>query len=149
MTSTAGYLNRMALEILKRCWGLPGGNRSGVGGWGFSSFVFLGSLSSGGFGFEELRVRMSIAAGVKNVWDPETQEVHGGQTWRQCETFVEDFSVTTNPLGTPELAMEAVKKALPNIVHYPAADNDEALEELSKFMQFPKGQLLVGNGASE
>mmetsp|Transcript_8856 Transcript_8856/g.26604 ORF Transcript_8856/g.26604 Transcript_8856/m.26604 type:complete len:351 (-) Transcript_8856:77-1129(-) len=92
---------------------------------------------------------MSVPVCVKNVWDPETQEVHGGQTWRQCDVFVEDFSVTTNPLGTPESAMQAVRSALGDIVHYPAADNDEALAALSKFMKFPREQLLVGNGASE
>eukprot|EP00189_Rhodosorus_marinus_P009261 CAMPEP_0184753520 /NCGR_PEP_ID=MMETSP0315-20130426/44145_1 /TAXON_ID=101924 /ORGANISM="Rhodosorus marinus, Strain UTEX LB 2760" /LENGTH=352 /DNA_ID=CAMNT_0027232901 /DNA_START=52 /DNA_END=1113 /DNA_ORIENTATION=+ len=92
---------------------------------------------------------MGGANGAVNLWDTETQEVHGGQTWRLCEEFVEDFSVTTNPLGPPTSAMEVVKEVLPEILHYPAADCGEALAALSKLIKFPKNQLLLGNGASE
>ena len=43
------------------------------------------------------------------LWDTETQQYHGGQEWAGLETFVEDFSVTTNPLGTPKHALDAAK----------------------------------------
>jgi len=83
------------------------------------------------------------------AWDTETQEVHGGQTWRLCDNFVEDFSVTTNAFGTPRDALKASTLALEHIHHYPAADCARAIESLSQFMQWPKSQLLIGNGASE
>lgn len=83
-----------------------------------------------------------------SVWDPTTQEVHGGQTWRQLPNFVCDFSVTTNALGTSTTAIRAATEALQEIHHYPAADTKEALDALSKFMGYD-GPLLIGNGASE
>jgi len=35
------------------------------------------------------------------VADNDVTTPHGGQDWRQCSNYVEDFSVTTNGLGTP------------------------------------------------
>ena len=46
------------------------------------------------------------------VWDAATQQYHGGQEWKYLSNFVEDFSVTTNGLGTPVAAMEAAKRAV-------------------------------------
>lgn len=41
-----------------------------------------------------------------------TQTFHGGQDWAHLSNFVEDFSVTTNGLGTPEAAVQAAYKAV-------------------------------------
>jgi len=41
-----------------------------------------------------------------------TQTFHGGQDWAHLSNFVEDFSVTTNGLGTPEGAVQAAYKAV-------------------------------------
>lgn len=46
------------------------------------------------------------------VWDTKTQTYHGGQEHRFIENFVEDFSVTTNFLGTPKTALEAARDAV-------------------------------------
>ncbi|CAN8068788.1 unnamed protein product [Agarophyton chilense] len=87
---------------------------------------------------------------MDKVWDTETQEVHGGQTWRQCPNYTADFSVTTNALGTPASAtVAAVRSVVEDIHHYPAADTREALEALSTFTHWPVDRLLIGNGASE
>lgn len=86
---------------------------------------------------------------MDQVWDTQTQEVHGGQTWRQCNNFISDFSVTTNALGTPTPALLAAKGALSDIQHYPPADNREAVDAISNFISFPASQTLIGNGASE
>ncbi|KAI0567391.1 histidinol-phosphate aminotransferase [Gracilaria domingensis] len=87
---------------------------------------------------------------MEKVWDTETQEVHGGQTWRQCSNYIADFSVTTNALGAPESATAAaVHSVLHDIHHYPAADTLEPLQALSKFIDWPTDRLLIGNGASE
>eukprot|EP00179_Madagascaria_erythrocladioides_P006214 CAMPEP_0198322458 /NCGR_PEP_ID=MMETSP1450-20131203/10934_1 /TAXON_ID=753684 ORGANISM="Madagascaria erythrocladiodes, Strain CCMP3234" /NCGR_SAMPLE_ID=MMETSP1450 /ASSEMBLY_ACC=CAM_ASM_001115 /LENGTH=369 /DNA_ID=CAMNT_0044026077 /DNA_START=39 /DNA_END=1148 /DNA_ORIENTATION=- len=84
------------------------------------------------------------------LWDPETQEVHGGQTWRLLgSSFVEDFSVTTNAFGAPQPAVEAARAALGDIHHYPAADCGAATAALAEFTRWPESQLLLGNGASE
>ncbi|CAN0016454.1 unnamed protein product, partial [Hapterophycus canaliculatus] len=41
-----------------------------------------------------------------------TQTFHGGQDWAHLSNFIEDFSVTTNGLGTPEAAVQAAYKAV-------------------------------------
>lgn len=86
---------------------------------------------------------------MEKVWDTETQEVHGGQTWRQCQNYVADFSVTTNAHGPPTSAVMAAKAALSDIHHYPPADTAEATEAFAQFTSWPADRLLVGNGASE
>lgn len=86
---------------------------------------------------------------MDKVWDTETQEVHGGQTWQTCANFLSDFSVTTNAFGPPEAALRAAHDALSTIQHYPAADNAAALRALAAFTDWPVSQLLLGNGASE
>lgn len=49
---------------------------------------------------------------ANNVWDTKTQTFHGGQEHRFINNFVEDFSVTTNYLGTPKKALEAAREAV-------------------------------------
>lgn len=84
------------------------------------------------------------------VWDTETQEVHGGQTWRSLgDSLVSDFSVTTNAFGAPASALVASGDALAHIHHYPAADCGEATDAVAKLTSWPASQLLLGNGASE
>lgn len=83
------------------------------------------------------------------LWDTETQEVHGGQTWRSCDNFIADFSVTTNAFGPPSSAVQAAHDALLTIDHYPPADNGAATAALASFCKWPSSQLLIGNGASE
>jgi len=87
---------------------------------------------------------------TQSFWDERVQQPHGGQSWRLCgRSFVEDFSVTTNGLGSPKAAVEAAHNALAGIHHYPAADCGDAVEALASFIQWPASKLLLGNGASE
>ncbi|KAJ1678418.1 hypothetical protein EV182_004084, partial [Spiromyces aspiralis] len=34
----------------------------------------------------------------EQVWDTSTQQYHAGQDWAVLDTFIEDYSVTTNAL---------------------------------------------------
>jgi len=88
---------------------------------------------------------------LKPVWDTETQEEHGGQTWHLLgSSFLEDFSVTTNAFGAPAPALAAAAAALAHIHHYPPADNAKPTAALTQFMGLESSDmLLVGNGASE
>ncbi|KAI9469968.1 MAG: pyridoxal phosphate-dependent transferase [Benjaminiella poitrasii] len=91
---------------------------------------------------------------VNTVWDSKTQTFHGGQEHRFIANFVEDFSVTTNYLGTPRKALEAAKEAMNDIHHYPAANQEPAKSYLAEFLWGSsyiehQGRLLMGNGASE
>jgi hypothetical protein len=50
---------------------------------------------------------------TRQFWDTKVQQFHGGQDWKLCgDGFVEDFSVTTNGLGTPKAALEAARVAV-------------------------------------
>ena len=44
------------------------------------------------------------------VWDQKTQTFHAGQEWKFIPNYVEDFSVTTNALGTPESGLAAASE---------------------------------------
>jgi histidinol-phosphate/aromatic aminotransferase/cobyric acid decarboxylase-like protein len=99
------------------------------------------------------------------TWDIKTQQYHGGQEWLALDNFVEDFSVTTNGLGTPVEALRAAKKAVSRTCcfiqkinvchHYPPANQEPAKAELARFLagsqsfQSIHSRLLLGNGASE
>lgn len=92
------------------------------------------------------------------VWDQTTQTYHGGQDWKYLNNYKSDFSVTTNPLGTPEGAIEAACEALKkDALHYPAADFEPALTKLSEWLaegvsesaEKLHSRLLLGNGLSE
>jgi histidinol-phosphate/aromatic aminotransferase/cobyric acid decarboxylase-like protein len=90
----------------------------------------------------------------QGTWDSTTQTFHGGQDWKFCPNFVEDFSVTTNGLGVPKRAMEAAIRACAKINHYPPSDFEPAISDLAKFLWVEqsaqhKSLLTLGNGASE
>ena len=74
-----------------------------------------------------------------DVWNEEAQTFHGGQDWAHISNFVEDFSVTTNPLGTPEKALQRARDAIDTIHHYPPADFEPAISDLAKWL-WPGGE---------
>ncbi|KAF9138550.1 hypothetical protein BGX30_009032 [Mortierella sp. GBA39] len=88
------------------------------------------------------------------VWDTKTQQFHGGQDWKFLNNFVEDFSVTTNCLGTPVKAINAARDAVATCHHYPPANQEPAKSSLAEWIwpeawQTNSERLLLGNGASE
>eukprot|EP00158_Paraphelidium_tribonemae_P008977 Partr_v1_DN28739_c1_g1_i5_m61661 putative Aminotransferase class I and II len=91
---------------------------------------------------------------MKQVWDTTLQQFHGGQDWKFLKNFIEDFSVTTNGLGTPKAALEAASQALTQINHYPPANQEPALSSLASWLcpsdvSELEDRLILGNGASE
>ncbi|RAW35038.1 hypothetical protein PC110_g8651 [Phytophthora cactorum] len=96
----------------------------------------------------------SSSSSAPAVWDSATQTFHGGQDWKFLSNFAEDFSVTTNALGTPKKALEAATQAMSTVHHYPPADFQPAISHLAEFLWPQSWQqnlplLLMGNGASE
>ncbi|CAM9677941.1 unnamed protein product, partial [Heterosigma akashiwo] len=100
----------------------------------------------------------SASAGMtkdnEGTWDSTTQTFHGGQDWKFLDNFVCDFSVTTNALGTPRKALEAARKAVDTIDHYPPSDFEPAISDLAEFLWPGEGPakkplMTLGNGASE
>jgi len=90
----------------------------------------------------------------EGVWT-EQQTFHGGQGWKFLDNFTEDFSVTTNCIGTPQPALEACLDHLRKTIHhYPAADCEPARSDLTRWLWGRDGgsgygRVVLGNGASE
>jgi threonine-phosphate decarboxylase len=80
---------------------------------------------------------------------------HGGNVWEISEKYgipvdqLIDFSISTNPLGAPESAIEAIRKHLSLIKHYPDPDHEWLLEALAKSAGVKAENVVVGNGSTE
>ena len=77
---------------------------------------------------------------------------HGGQDNNIKIKFKEDFSVTTNLLGSNKNALEIIKKNLKEIEHYPPQSFEPYLSNLKDFLfkdLEENNNILLGNGASE
>jgi threonine-phosphate decarboxylase len=84
-----------------------------------------------------------------------TPYFHGGNVWKISEKYnipvnqLLDFSISTNPLGTPEKALNAVRSHLSLIHHYPDPDHEWLLETLAKSTNVEPENVIIGNGSTE
>jgi len=80
---------------------------------------------------------------------------HGGNVWEVSEKYkipvdqIIDFSISTNPLGAPEKAVESIRQHLNLIHHYPDPDHEWLLEALGKSVGVASNNVVVGNGSTE
>jgi threonine-phosphate decarboxylase len=80
---------------------------------------------------------------------------HGGNVWELSEKHnipvdqIIDFSISTNPLGAPEKAVESIRQHLNLIHHYPDPDHRWLLEALAKSAGVKPSNVIVGNGSTE
>jgi threonine-phosphate decarboxylase len=80
---------------------------------------------------------------------------HGGNVWELSEKHkipvdqIIDFSISTNPLGAPEKAVESIRQHLNLIHHYPDPDHEWLLEALAKSAGVAPNNVVVGNGSTE
>ena len=75
------------------------------------------------------------------------RKLHGGDIYRHPDVI--DFSVNTNPLGTPESVKRAVQESVAKIEHYPDVRCEALREAISRFEQGNMEEILCGNGAAE
>ena len=75
------------------------------------------------------------------------RKLHGGDIYRHPGVI--DFSVNTNPLGTPESVKRAVQESVAKIEHYPDVRCEALREAISRFEQVNMEEILCGNGAAE
>ena len=75
------------------------------------------------------------------------RKLHGGDIYRHPDVI--DFSVNTNPLGTPESVKCAVQESVAKIEHYPDVRCEALREAISRFEQVNMEEILCGNGAAE
>jgi threonine-phosphate decarboxylase len=80
---------------------------------------------------------------------------HGGNVWEISEKYnipvdqLIDFSISTNPLGAPETALESIRQHLNLIKHYPDPNHEWLLEALAKSAGVKPNNVVVGNGSTE
>ena len=72
---------------------------------------------------------------------------HGGDIYG--EEILLDFSANTNPFGTPEGIMDAVRAALSEMHRYPDPYCRKLTQAISQFEGVPKEFILCGNGAAD
>ena len=81
--------------------------------------------------------------------------VHGGNVWEFSETYeiplddVIDFSISTNPFGAPESALESIRGHLNLVKHYPDPNPEWLLETLAKSADVESKNVILGNGSTE
>lgn len=68
-----------------------------------------------------------------------------GWDWRT----VLDFSASINPLGPPAGVEEAIKEALPRIVHYPERQAERLAQKLAEVWDLLPSEIILGGGVTE
>ena len=76
-----------------------------------------------------------------------TQNPHGGDVYEN--RIILDFSANINPLGTPESVIQAMEKALREVIHYPDPYCRELVNAIAEKEGLPADHILCGNGAAE
>jgi threonine-phosphate decarboxylase len=84
-----------------------------------------------------------------------TPYIHGGNVWEFSETYdvpvdeIIDFSISTNPFGAPEIALESIREHLNLVKHYPDPDPKWLLRALAKSAGIEPNNVILGNGSTE
>ena len=77
----------------------------------------------------------------------QTGNPHGGDIYEENITL--DYSANTNPFGTPPGVLDAIRRALPQVRHYPDPHCRELVRAIAAFEGVPGEYVLCGNGAAE
>lgn len=77
----------------------------------------------------------------------QTSNPHGGDIYG--EEILLDFSANTNPFGTPQRVLDAVRDALEEIHRYPDPYCRKLIRAIADFEEIPQTYILCGNGAAE
>lgn len=75
------------------------------------------------------------------------ERMHGGDVYRHHVRL--DFSVNTNPMGTPERVRNALQNAVGEIGCYPDPVSEKLTQAIARMTDVREAFLLCGNGASE
>ncbi|UCC58945.1 MAG: threonine-phosphate decarboxylase [Candidatus Bathyarchaeum sp.] len=98
---------------------------------------------------------VDISKLVKESFRTLSPYFHGGNVWELSEKYnipldqLIDFSISTNPLGVPEKALQNIRQSLNLISHYPDPDHEWLLEALSNSADVEPDNVIVGNGSTE
>ena len=80
---------------------------------------------------------------------------HGGDLYETAKNYgikekdILDFSANINPLGISKQLKETFITSIEDLINYPDLECNELRNELSRYVNVPKENIIVGNGASE
>lgn len=77
----------------------------------------------------------------------QTENPHGGDIYE--ENIILDYSANTNPFGTPQGVLDAMREALSQVHHYPDPYCRQLVQAISDCEGVSKDDILCGNGAAE
>ena len=77
----------------------------------------------------------------------QTKNPHGGDIYDG--TVELDFSANTNPFGTPEGVLNAIRDSLSQLHRYPDPYCRKLVQAIAEFEQVPRQWILCGSGAAE
>ena len=77
----------------------------------------------------------------------DTKNPHGGDVYSQ--ELLLDFSANTNPYGTPQGVLDAIRESLPQLHHYPDPYCRELVQAIAAFEGVDQAYILCGNGAAD
>ncbi len=80
--------------------------------------------------------------------DLELLSRHGGYREPGAERIV-DCSVSLNPLGPPGSVLQALRRELPEVEHYPDPCCRLLIERLASLHEIESSNILIGNGSNE
>ena len=92
---------------------------------------------------------------VKKPFKNMTPCFHGGNVWELSENCnmpvdqIIDFSVSTNPLGAPQTALDSMREHLDCVEHYPDPNHEWLLQALAQSVGVSSENIVVGNGSTE
>ncbi len=96
---------------------------------------------------------------LKPIADIETglrdAPAHGGRRREAAQRFgipkeeLLDFSASINLLGPPPASVDAVRKAVAEIGHYPEESSRELSGQVAEYLGVQPGEVVLGNGSSE
>ncbi|MEW6623426.1 MAG: threonine-phosphate decarboxylase CobD [Bacillota bacterium] len=81
--------------------------------------------------------------------------VHGGNVWAAAKRWgippekILDYSANINPLGPSPKAVEALASMMGLLCHYPEPTGETFKGALSRYLQVPDVNLVLGNGGAE
>ncbi len=77
----------------------------------------------------------------------QTKNPHGGDIYSEPITL--DFSANTNPFGTPDGVLNAIRESLPQIHRYPDPYCRRLVRDIAEKESIAQEMILCGNGAAE
>ncbi len=92
---------------------------------------------------------------VKKSLKTLTPYFHGGNVWEFSEKYgvpvdeMIDFSISTNPFGAPETALESIRGHLSLVKHYPDPNPEWLFGVLAKSAGVEPNNVILGNGSTE